>query len=131
MSIQVQRRASGLPCAMALRLISRSPRRRILVCHRHRRISGWPSPVELVSPPPTWHQQRMPEPHGFAVRSRPSSPKGSSGLRRRSSACRWSLTSKLALPSRVTPDAAASTAPRPAFVTLANAPLGGTGWPIR
>src|SRR5258708_17448605 len=30
-SIQVQRRASGLPCAMALRLITRSPRRRILV----------------------------------------------------------------------------------------------------
>src|SRR5260370_15994323 len=30
-SIQVQRRASGLPCAMALRLIARSPRRRILV----------------------------------------------------------------------------------------------------
>jgi hypothetical protein len=28
-SIQVQRRASGLPCAMALRLIARSPRRRI------------------------------------------------------------------------------------------------------
>src|SRR5258708_20888985 len=30
-SIQVERRASGLPCAMALRLIARSPRRRILV----------------------------------------------------------------------------------------------------
>jgi hypothetical protein len=28
-SIQVQRRASGLPCAMVLRLITRSPRRRI------------------------------------------------------------------------------------------------------
>src|SRR6266545_3677342 len=28
-SIQVQRRQSGIPCAMALRLISRSPRRRI------------------------------------------------------------------------------------------------------
>ena len=34
---------------------------------------------------------------------------------------------KPALPSRVTPDAAASTATRPAFVTLANAPLSGTG----
>ena len=31
MSIQVKRRASGLPCAMALRLMPRSPRRRILL----------------------------------------------------------------------------------------------------
>src|SRR5882757_7313704 len=30
-SIQVQRRASGLPCAMALRLISSSPRRTALL----------------------------------------------------------------------------------------------------
>ncbi len=34
-SIQVQRRQSGIPCAMVLRLMPRSPRRRILVCHRH------------------------------------------------------------------------------------------------
>jgi hypothetical protein len=27
-----------------------------------------PDPVGLEKPPPTWHQQRMPGPHGFAVR---------------------------------------------------------------
>ena len=37
-SIQVQRRQSGIPCAMALRLTSCSSRRRIPFCHRHRRI---------------------------------------------------------------------------------------------
>jgi hypothetical protein len=37
-SIQVQRRQSGIPCAMALRLTSCSPRRRIPFCHRHQRI---------------------------------------------------------------------------------------------
>jgi len=44
-SIQVQRRTPGLPCAMALRLISRSPRRRIPVCHRRLRIKSCLSPV--------------------------------------------------------------------------------------
>ncbi len=45
-SIQVQRRQSGIPCAMVLRLMPCSPRRRILVCHRHHadqraNRSGW------------------------------------------------------------------------------------------
>jgi hypothetical protein len=45
-SIQVQRRQSGIPCAMALRLMPCSPRRRILFCHRRQRIKtlskpGW------------------------------------------------------------------------------------------
>jgi hypothetical protein len=35
---------------------------------------------------------------------------------------------KTALRFRFTPDAAASTATRPSFVTMANAPLSGTGW---
>jgi hypothetical protein len=35
---------------------------------------------------------------------------------------------KPALRSRHAPDAAASTATRPSFLTMANAPLGGTGW---
>jgi hypothetical protein len=43
-SIQVQRRQSGLPCAMVLRLMPRSPRRRIRSCHRHRRINGLADP---------------------------------------------------------------------------------------
>ena len=44
-SIQVQRRQSGIPCAMALRLTSRSSRRRIPFCHRHQRIEICLSPV--------------------------------------------------------------------------------------
>jgi hypothetical protein len=41
----------------------------------------------------------------------------------------FSLTGdKPALRSRHAPDAAASTATRPSFLTMANAPLGGTGW---
>ena len=50
------------------------------------------------------------DPNDFAVRNDPSSPKGYAG--------HW----------RVRPRAAASTAPRPTFVTMANAPLLGTGW---
>src|ERR1700681_4185084 len=39
-SIQVQRRLSDIPCAMALRLTSRSPRRIGLCCLRRLRIAG-------------------------------------------------------------------------------------------
>jgi hypothetical protein len=40
-SIQVQRRASGLPCAMVLRRTSCSPRCANSFSHRHPRIDGW------------------------------------------------------------------------------------------
>jgi hypothetical protein len=50
------------------------------------------NPVGFVKPPLTWHQQRMPGPHGFTVRNHPSSPRGFAGLRRGSFACRRSLT---------------------------------------
>ena len=40
MSIQVQRRPSDIPCAMVLRLMLCSPRRRILFCHRRQRIKA-------------------------------------------------------------------------------------------
>jgi hypothetical protein len=43
-SIQVQRRASGLPCAMALRLIARSPRRRIPLVTVASQIDDWSEP---------------------------------------------------------------------------------------
>ena len=43
-SIQVQRRHSGIPCAMALRLIARSPRRIGLCCLRRLRITGASAP---------------------------------------------------------------------------------------
>jgi hypothetical protein len=43
-SIQVQRRHSGIPCAMALRLTSRSPRRIGRCCLRRLRIAGASAP---------------------------------------------------------------------------------------
>ena len=43
-SIQVQRRHSGIPCAMALRFITRSPRRIGLCCLRRLRIDGASAP---------------------------------------------------------------------------------------
>ncbi len=46
------------------------------ICHRHRRIEVLRGPVGLVKPPPIWHQQRVPGPHDFAVRS-PSSKNAS------------------------------------------------------
>jgi hypothetical protein len=39
-------------------------------CHRHLRIGSSAGPVGPTSPPQTWHQQRMPGPHGFTVRNR-------------------------------------------------------------
>jgi len=87
-SIQVQRKHSGLPCAMALRLMPWSPRRRIRSCLRRRRITGWSNPVGLISPPSTWHQQRAPGPHGFAVRD----------YRRSSARCDRSREARPAIP---------------------------------
>jgi hypothetical protein len=43
-SIQVQSEHSGIPCAVVLRLMARSPRRRI----PHRRIDGFANPVGLA-----------------------------------------------------------------------------------
>ena len=62
--------APGIPCVVALRLMPCSPRRRIRLvtvvggCKRHF------NPVGLKLSPPTWHQQRVSGPHGFAVRSK-------------------------------------------------------------
>jgi len=55
MSIQVQRRASGLPCAMALRLIRNRPGDRLSCHHRRHRLSL----------PPTWRQHRGVGPKRF------------------------------------------------------------------
>jgi hypothetical protein len=38
-------------------------------CHRRCRLDGYSDPVGSYQPPTAWHQQRMPGPHGFAVRS--------------------------------------------------------------
>src|ERR1700688_3382545 len=44
-SIQVQRRTSDIPCAMALRLITRSPRRRIRLVTVVGELTEYPRPV--------------------------------------------------------------------------------------
>jgi len=54
-------------------------------CHRHWRIEGLSKPGWVDAPPSAWHQQRVPGPHGFAVRSLPTSlrpPSSETGLRR-------------------------------------------------
>jgi hypothetical protein len=52
-SIQVQRRASGLPCAMALRLMACSPRRRIRLVTVIGELAVLQNPVGLAKSPPT------------------------------------------------------------------------------
>ena len=83
-SIQVKRRTSDIPCAMALRLI--------------RDLPGEPSSVATVTSQMTsakaWRQLRAPGPHDFAVRKQ----------------------------ARFVTSAAASTASRPAAVTIACRP---------
>jgi hypothetical protein len=68
-SIQVQRRHSGIPCAMALRLTSRSPRRIGLCCLRRLRIAGSSAPGRADLPSadltPTIEASG---PHDFTVR---------------------------------------------------------------
>jgi hypothetical protein len=68
-SRQVQRRHSGIPCAMALRLIPRSPRRIGLCCLRRLRMTGVSRPVGptrlFADLTPT---TEVSGPHGFTVR---------------------------------------------------------------
>jgi hypothetical protein len=68
-SIQVQRRHSGIPCAMALRLITRSPRRIGLCCLRRLRMTGSSAPGRADLPfadlTPTAEASG---PHDFTVR---------------------------------------------------------------
>src|SRR5258708_4310516 len=61
--------ASGIPCVMALRLMPCSPRRRIRLVTVVGGCCGRSTRSGQSEPPPTWHQQRVSEPHGFAVRS--------------------------------------------------------------
>ena len=67
-SIQVQRRHSGIPRAMVLRLMPCSPRRRIRLVTVVCGLMARQGPVEPDMPPRTWRQQRASGPHGFAVR---------------------------------------------------------------
>jgi hypothetical protein len=67
-------------------------------------------------PPPTWHQQRVPGPHGFAVRN---------NIVRLRAVDHSRVFRQPALRSHRAPDAAASTASHPASVTIAIRPSGG------
>ena len=91
MSIQVQREHPGLPCAMALRLITCSPRRTALLppLRPEKQL-----PPGALTPAPR-RQDHTPLPYASAA---------------------------------LVFAASASTAPRPTFVTIASAPLAGTGW---
>jgi len=101
-SIQVQRRHSGIPCAMALRLTSRSPRRIGLCCLRRLRIAGSSAPGRADLPSadltPTTEASG---PHDFTVRFSIVRP-----------ARRRPLT-ETALRTNFTLDTAASTASHP------------------
>jgi hypothetical protein len=102
---------NGLTAYAALSLETNSS------CLHRCRLDGQIDPVGSNSPPAAWHQPRVSEPHGFAVRFSVVRP----------ARC---LRSRLDAALRTTfrADAAASTASRPTFVTMANAPLVGTGW---
>jgi hypothetical protein len=85
-SIQVQRRHSGIPCAMALRLITRSPRRIGLCCLRRLRKTGSSAPGRADLPSagltPT---TEAPGPRDFTVRfaaARPHVPRIAHGLKK-------------------------------------------------
>jgi hypothetical protein len=80
-------------------------------CLHHCRLDGSIDPVGSISPPAAWHQPRVSGPHGFAVRF------SADHLAR---CARSRIT---ALQTRFAPDAAASTASRPAFVTTRDPPL--------
>jgi hypothetical protein len=111
-SIQVQRRQSGIPCAMVLRLMPCSPRRRIRFCHRRQRIKTCPSPVG-----PT-HLRRLGISNG--CQDHTVLPYATSAVR---PARRTSLTSFARPAITLRADAVASTASPPAFVTTRDPPL--------
>ena len=96
---------NGLTAYAALSLETNS------FCLHRCRLDGQIDPVGSHSPPAAWHQPRVSGPHGFAVRCNVGH------LARRA---RSRIT---ALRTRFAPDAAASTASRPAFVTTRDPPL--------
>ena len=58
----------GLPCAMVLTRIARSPRSRIPLASVADELTIPRSPVEPDKSPSARHKPRVPEPHAFAVR---------------------------------------------------------------
>ena len=68
-SIQVQPEQPGIPCAMVLRLIPCSPRRRIPLASVAGGLKALRNPVGFRKTSAGLTPARVPEPHGFAVRS--------------------------------------------------------------
>jgi hypothetical protein len=117
-SIQVQRRHSGIPCAMALRLTSRSPRRIGLCCLRRLRIAGSSAPGRADLPSadltPTTEASG---PHDFTVRF---------GIVRPARRC--PLTKNRPANKLHARHRRVHRIPSQRLVTMANAPSSGTGW---
>jgi len=117
-SIQVQRRHSGIPCAMALRLTSRSPRRIGLCCLRRLRIAGSSAPGRTDLPSadltPTTEASG---PHDFTVRFSIVRP-----------ARRCPLTENRPANTLHARHRRVHRIPSQRSVTMANAPSSGTGW---
>ena len=104
--------APGIPCVMVLRLMPRSPRRRIRLVTVVGGCKRLLNPVGSELPPPTWHQQRVSGPHGFAVRSNVV----------RLARLPIAHEVQLALRPPWRADALASTTSHPAFVTTRDRP---------
>jgi hypothetical protein len=136
-SIQVQRRASGLPCAMVLRRTSCSSRCANSFSHRCQRIDGWSWPGWArassadVTPATGARTTRL----GRTRHAPRQSLDGLGTLPPKSDARRFSIGRRRAVRSLTkpqegppcddvcAPDAAASTAPRPAFSDDRETPL--------
>jgi hypothetical protein len=104
--------APGIPCVMALRLMPCSPRRRIRLVTVACGFCDPSTRSGLNVSPPTWHQQRVSGPHGFAVRLNVVRP------------ARLPIAHEvqLALRHPWRADALASITSRPAFVTTRDRP---------
>jgi hypothetical protein len=115
-----QRRQSDIPCAMALRLISRSPRRIGLCCLRRLRIAGSSAPgrADLPSADLTPTAEAS-GPHDFAVRF--------STARQHVLRPLTDREVRPAIPSRAR-CRRVHHIPSQRSVTMANAPSSGTGW---
>jgi len=115
-SIQVSAGTSGLPCAVGLRLMPCSPRRRIRLVTVAGELTILSNPVGFAKSPPTWHQQRVPGPQGFAVRFSAVRPHDGD----------LSRETRPEIPFHA-PTPWRPPQPVPTFVTMANAPLTRTG----
>ena len=104
--------ASGIPCVMALRLMPCSPRRRIRLVTVACGFCDPSTRSGLNVSPPTWHQQRVSGPHGFAVRLNVVRPAHLPNAHEVQPALRYQRRA----------DALASTTSRPAFVTTRDRP---------